>query len=293
MSEVISKATWRDYYQLTKPNVVALMILTAVVGMHMATRSWVPLPILFFATLGIALAAASAAAINQLLDRSIDSMMARTQRRPLVRGNIKPFNAAMFALVLGLLGMFVLVVYVNTMTAVLTFLTLLGYAGIYTLYLKRATAQNIVIGGLAGATPPLLGYTAVTGVFMPESLLLVLIIYTWTPPHFWALAIYRFDDYKKAEIPMLPVTHGIAFTKLCILLYTVLLIAVSLLPYLIGMSGWPYALSALLLGLRFLQWAWRLYFTQQAKVAMQMFRFSIVYLMLLFVALLVDHYLIF
>ena len=281
---------WRDYLELCKPKVVLLMLLTAVVGMYLAVPGWVPVDLLFFATLGIGLTASSAAAINHLVDKRIDAIMARTKKRPVAKGKISPRNAIAFASFLGVLGMLVLVLWVNTLTAVLTFASLIGYAGIYTGFLKRATPQNIVIGGLAGAAPPLLGWTAVTGHLAPGALVLVLIIFTWTPPHFWALAIYRLDDYRQAEIPMLPVTHGVAFTKLQIVLYTVLLLMVSVLPTVIGMSGFIYLAGALLLGGRFLQWAIKLYRTEKNVVAMQTFRFSIVYLMLLFVFLLVDHY---
>lgn len=281
---------WRDYLELCKPKVVLLMLLTAVVGMYLAVPGWVPVDLLFFATLGIGLTASSAAAINHLVDKRIDAIMARTKKRPVAKGKISPRNAIAFASLLGVLGMLVLVLWVNTLTAVLTFASLIGYAGIYTGFLKRATPQNIVIGGLAGAAPPLLGWTAVTGHLAPGALVLVLIIFTWTPPHFWALAIYRLEDYKQAEIPMLPVTHGVAFTKLQIVLYTLLLLIVSVLPTVIGMSGLIYLIGALVLGGRFLQWAIKLYRTEKNVVAMQTFRFSIVYLMLLFVFLLVDHY---
>ena len=290
-SAVLSQpVVWRDYLELCKPKVVLLMLLTAVVGMYLAVPGWVPVDLLFFATLGIGLTASSAAAINHLVDKRIDAIMARTKKRPVAKGKISPRNAIAFASLLGILGMLVLVLWVNTLTAILTFASLIGYAGIYTGFLKRATPQNIVIGGLAGAAPPLLGWTAVTGHLAPGALVLVLIIFTWTPPHFWALAIYRLDDYRQAEIPMLPVTHGVAFTKLQIVLYTVLLLIVSVLPTVIGMSGFIYLAGALLLGGRFLQWAIKLYRTEKNVVAMQTFRFSIVYLMLLFVFLLVDHY---
>lgn len=281
---------WRDYIELCKPRVVALMLLTVIVGMYLATSTWIPLALVFGTLVGVACCAGSAAAVNHLVDRHIDAIMARTRKRPVAHGRVSVNQALSFATVLGLSGLAVLLYWVNTLTAVLTFITLIGYAGIYTGYLKRATPQNIVIGGLAGAAPPLLGWTAVTNHLDPQALLLVLIIFTWTPPHFWALAIYRFEEYKNAEIPMLPVTHGIAFTKLNILLYTFLLIAASLLPFVIGMSGYIYCIAALLLGARFLQWAWRLYRNEKARIAMQTFRFSIVYLMLLFVFLMFDHY---
>jgi len=281
---------WRDYLELCKPKVVLLMLVTAIVGMFLATPGMVPWPRLILATVGIALAAGAAAVVNHIFDRHIDAIMARTQRRPIVQGKVEPKQAIVFAIFIGILAMTVLWFGVNHLTALLSLLTLIGYAGVYTVYLKRATPQNIVIGGLAGAAPPLLGWTAVTGQLAPEALLLVLIIYTWTPPHFWALAIYRYEDYKNAEIPMLPVTHGIHFTKLSIVLYTILLVIVSVLPTIVGMSSGWYGLGALLLGARFLMWTIRLYRTDEARVAMQTFRYSIVYLFVLFILLLVDHY---
>ncbi len=286
----VRQASFNDYLELCKPKVVLLMLLTAVVGMCLALPGAIPLSPFIFGLIGIGLCAGSAAAINHLVDRHIDAVMARTHRRPIAKGKIKPMQAIVFAIIIGALGMALLFLFVNTLTAVLTFVTLIGYAGVYTGYLKRATPQNIVIGGLAGAAPPLLGWTAVTGELTAQALLLVLIIYTWTPPHFWALAIYRYDDYKAANIPMLPVTHGIGFTKLNIVFYTILLLLVTVLPFVIGMSGWLYLLGAMLLGGRFLQWSIKLYRTENARVAMQTFRYSIVYLMLLFVVLLVDHY---
>ena len=282
---------WRDYLELCKPKVVLLMLLTVVVGMYLAAPGWIDLSLVCAALSGIGLCAGSAAAINHLVDRRIDSIMARTKKRPVALGRVSVVQALWFALIIGILGLAILVRFVNILTALLTFMTLIGYAGIYTGYLKRATSQNIVIGGLAGAAPPLLGWTAVTNQLDPQALLLVLIIFTWTPPHFWALAIYRFDDYKNAQIPMLPVTHGIAYTKLSVYLYTVLLIVVSVLPFIVGMSGLFYLIGALLLGSRFLVWSHRLYRSEKPVLAMQTFRFSIVYLMLLFVFLLVDHYL--
>ncbi|MEE9451734.1 MAG: heme o synthase, partial [Gammaproteobacteria bacterium] len=231
--------------------------------------------------------------MNQLLEVRIDAMMARTKKRPMVTKKIEPTQALIFAATLGIFGFIILLLLVNTLTAILTLATLIGYAGVYTLCLKYATPQNIVLGGLAGAAPPLLGWTAVTGAFAPESLMLVLIIYTWTPPHFWALAIYRCDDYRKANIPMLPVTHGIQYTKLHILLYTILLTVVTTLPYVISMSGWLYLLGASALNARFLYWAIKLLKSKQAQFAMQAFRYSITYLMLLFLLLLLDHYLIY
>ncbi|GAB4393388.1 MAG: heme o synthase [Gammaproteobacteria bacterium] len=283
-------ANWRDYLTLCKPRVVALMLLTALVGMAMASPSAIPLTRLILATLGIGLAAGSAAIINHLVDRHIDAIMHRTQRRPLVSGKISPAKAIIFAIALGTLGMVVLILGVNQLTAILTFITLIGYAFIYTVFLKHATPQNIVIGGLAGAAPPLLGWTAITNQIDPNSLLLVLIIFVWTPPHFWALAIYRHQEYAKAGIPMLPVTHGIRFTKLCIVLYTVLLLTSTCLPFVFGMSGWIYFLSSLVLGLRFLYWSIALMLSRDDIIAMKTFRYSITYLMLLFGALLIDHY---
>lgn len=280
---------WQDYFTLCKPRVVALMLLTAAVGMYLATPGWVSFATLLPALMGIGLCAGSAAAINHLVDRHIDAIMARTKQRPVANGRISVLNAAYFAAILGALGLAILFLWVNALTATLTFITLIGYAGVYTGYLKRATPQNIVIGGLAGAAPPLLGWTAVTGQLDPQGLLLVLIIFTWTPPHFWALAIYRFKEYQHAEIPMLPVTHGIAFTKLSILLYTVLLLVVSILPFAVGMSGRFYLIGALVLGSRFLYWAIALYRHEQPLIAMRTFRFSILYLLLLFVFLLLDH----
>jgi protoheme IX farnesyltransferase len=286
-----SKVMWRDYVELCKPRVVALMLLTVIVGMYLATPGWVPLTTLGASLLGIGLCAGSAAAINHLVDKRIDALMARTKKRPIARGRISVKQALWFAFLLGSVGFIILCSWVNYLTAMLTLVSLIGYAGIYTGYLKRATPQNIVIGGLAGAAPPLLGWTAISNQFDPQALLLVLIIFTWTPPHFWALAIYRFDDYKHAEIPMLPVTHGIQYTKLYILLYSILLIVVSVMPFAVGMSGWFYLAGALVLGFRFLYWAIRLYRTEQAVIAMRTFRFSIIYLMVLFVFLLIDHYL--
>lgn len=292
-SEIITTPTvnWRDYLELCKPKVVLLMLLTAVVGMYLATPGAVALSTLVYSLIGIGFSASSAATINHIVDKRIDAVMARTKKRPVAQGKIAPKNALLFAAVLAAIGMAILMLKVNTLTAVLTFATLIGYAGIYTGFLKRATPQNIVIGGLAGAAPPLLGWTAVTGQLSAEPLLLVLIIFTWTPPHFWALAIYRLEDYRQAEIPMLPVTHGVAFTKLQIVLYTILLLIVSVMPFAIGMNGGLYLAGAMILGGRFLQWALKLYRTDKNVVAMQTFRYSIVYLMWLFVLLLADHYL--
>ncbi|WP_257286349.1 heme o synthase [Endozoicomonas sp. SESOKO1] len=284
------RAHWRDYLELTKPKVVALMILTSVIGMYLATPGWVPLDILFFGNLGIALCAGAAAVINHVVDRRIDTVMARTHNRPVATGRVEPLQAVIFAFFIGSIGMVMLFVLVNPLTAWLTFASLMGYAVVYTLILKRATPQNIVIGGLAGAAPPLLGWTAVTGHFEGHGLLLVLIIFAWTPPHFWALAIHRKEEYAKADVPMLPVTHGEAYTKLHILLYTLIMFVVTMLPFLTGMSGVIYLVGATLLGARFLYWSVVLLRGSRADAAIKTFRFSITYLMLLFVVLLVDHY---
>ncbi len=281
------KSQWEAYLELTKPRVVLLMLLTSYVGMHMASQGALPWMRVVMAMLGIAFSAGSAAVINHLMDQRIDALMGRTQCRPLPTGRITPKRAWAFSLILGLLGMGILVFFVNKLTAILTFISLLGYAVVYTLYLKRATSQNIVIGGLAGAAPPLLGWVAISGHFDSKALLLVLIIFIWTPPHFWALAIDRYEDYKRADIPMLPVTHGIPYTKLSILLYTILLVAVSLLPYAVGMSGVIYLLGALLLGAGFLYYAVQLKMSDNKRFAIKTFRYSIVYLTALFIIMLV------
>ena len=282
--------SWRDYLELCKPNVVALMILTSVIGMVFATQQSVPLSVLIFGNLGIALCAGSAAAVNHIVDRHVDDKMARTLNRPLAQGRITPRQAILFALITGLLGMAILLIFTNVLTAWLTLASLVGYAFIYTMFLKRATPQNIVIGGLAGAAPPLLGWTAVTGEIHHNALLLVLIIFAWTPPHFWALAVHRKDEYAKAKIPMLPVTHGERYTKINILLYTLLLIIVTTMPYLTGMFGWLYLVSSLLLGLGFLYWAIVMLRSEGGNSGMKTFQYSIVYLMVLFAVMLVDHY---
>ncbi len=282
---------WQDYLELCKPRVVALMLLTSVVGMLLATTEAVPWQALLWGNLGIALLAGAAAAINHIVDRKIDSVMARTMRRPLVQGRIDNRHALLFAFTLALSGLAILGFLVNALTAWLTLASLIGYAVVYTGFLKRATPQNIVLGGLAGAAPPLLGWTAVTNEVHPHALLLVLIIFAWTPPHFWALAVHRKAEYAKAGIPMLPVTHGDAYTKLHILLYTFMLLAASLLPYISGMTGLLYLAGALLLGLRFLYWAVVMLLNSREHAAIKTFRYSIVYLMALFVVLLVDHYL--
>lgn len=280
-----------QYYQLTKPKVVALIVFTAVVGMFLATPALPPPGVLLWGTLGIALAAASAAAFNQLLDQRIDALMARTQHRPLPSGQLKPEQVVPFASFLAAASMFVLTVFVNWLTAALTFASIIGYALIYTVYLKRATPQNIVIGGAAGAAPPVLGWTAVTGTLDPLSLLLFLIIFIWTPPHFWALALYRKEDYAAAGIPMLPVTHGERYTRLQILLYSLLLLAASMLPWALRMSGNFYLGGALVLGFAFLYFALRLFKSGDPLHALELFRYSVVYLFALFAFLLADHYL--
>ncbi len=285
------RASWRDYLELTKPKVVVLMLITSLAGMFLASRAGVSWGVLLFGNLGIGLCAGAAAVVNHVVDRRIDALMARTHKRPLAQGRVEPLPALLFALALALLGMALLLVFTNTLTAWLTLASLLGYAVLYTGFLKRATPQNIVIGGLAGAAPPLLGWVAVSGHISAEPLLLVLIIFAWTPPHFWALAIHRKEEYAKADIPMLPVTHGERYTKLHILLYTLVLLAVSLLPYAIHMSGPLYLACALVLGLRFLQWAWVLYRGSRPHAAIGTFKYSIGYLFALFIALLLDHYL--
>ena len=281
---------WQDYLTLCKPKVVSLIVFTAVVGMFLATPNMVPWNVLIYGTIGIGLAASSAATINHVIDYRIDSIMARTMRRPLPEGRISVVNAIIFAWFLGTISMGILAFLVNTLTAGLTALSLIGYGFIYSMFLKRATPQNIVIGGAAGAAPPVLGWTAVTGTLDPNSLLLFLIIFVWTPPHFWALAIYRRDDYAAADIPMLPVTHGVEFTRLQILLYTILLFVVTLLPYLVGMSGLFYLVGAVLLGVGFLYYAILMRFNHDDRLAMRTFSYSIIYLMLLFAFLLIDHY---
>jgi protoheme IX farnesyltransferase len=281
---------WRDYLELCKPKVVALIVFTAMVGMFLATPGLVPWDALVFGSVGIALASGSAAAINHVVDHRIDAIMRRTNSRPLPQGAVSSKDALLFALLIGAIAMAILVLLVNPLTALLTFVSLIGYAVIYTMFLKRATPQNIVIGGAAGAAPPLLGWCAVTGSVDPEALLLFLIVFTWTPPHFWALAIHRADEYAKVDMPMLPVTHGHRFTRLQILFYTVLMLLVSLLPYGYGMSGGVYLGGALVLGLGFLYYAVRLYREDDPSMPMKTFGFSILYLMVLFVFLLVDHY---
>ncbi len=285
---VSARVNWRDYLALCKIKVVALIVFTAMVGMFLATPGMVPWHVLLLGSLGIGMAAASAAAINHLVDQRVDAVMQRTRNRPLPAGHLRPTQCLVFALTLGTLAMLMLALGVNGLTAVLTFLSLIGYALVYTLFLKRATPQNIVIGGAAGAAPPVLGWTAVTGTVDPGALLLFLLIFTWTPPHFWALAVHRRADYARAGVPMLPVTHGSRFTRLQILLYTVMLVLVSVLPYLTGMSGLLYLVGALGLGAGFLWYAVRL--LADEAVAMKTFGYSILYLMALFAFLLLDHY---
>jgi protoheme IX farnesyltransferase len=282
--------SWRDYLGVCKLKVVALIVFTAMVGMFLAVPGMVPLQAFVFGILGIGLAAASAAAINHVVDQHADARMARTRNRPVASGHLTGRNCLAFALGLGGLAMWILVRFVNPLTAVLTFASLIGYAVVYTLYLKRATPQNIVIGGAAGAAPPVLGWTAVTGTVDPNALLLFLIIFVWTPPHFWALAIHRRNEYAKVNIPMLPVTHGVQFTRLQVLLYTILLVVVSIMPFATRMSGPLYLLGALGLGAGFLYHAWVLMRDDTGKQAMKTFGYSIIYLMALFAFLLVDHY---
>lgn len=281
-----------QYLILCKPRVVVLIVFTAVVGMFLAVPGWPPLIAFLAGTVGIGLAASSAAAINHLLDRRIDAKMARTRNRPLATGQLTETKVLVFALSLGILSMAVLVIWVNPLTAVLTFLSLIGYAIVYTAWLKRATPQNIVIGGAAGAAPPLLGWAAITGSLDPQAMLLFLIIFVWTPPHFWALAIYRKEEYALVDIPMLPVTHGAAFTRLQILLYTILLVIVTTLPFLTGMSGLVYLSGVTVLNAGFMWYALRMMKSKDVLLPMHTFAFSITYLMVLFIFLLVDHYII-
>ena len=280
----------RQFYALTKPRITLLVVFCAVIGMFLATPGMVPWRVLFAATAGIALLASAAFAINCLIEQEIDAKMSRTRARPLPRGELTSLQTVVFAGMIGGIGMFLLYRYVNALTMWLTFGTFVGYAIIYTIVLKPATPQNIVIGGLSGAMPPLLGWTAVTGEVAPEALLLVLIIYAWTPPHFWALALYRTEDFARAGLPMLPVTHGQKFTRLHVLLYTLVLVASTMLPFAYGMSGWIYLTAALLLDAMFLYYAVRIYTAYSDRLAQQTFRYSVVYLAALFTALLLDHY---
>jgi len=287
---LVSTLSWKTYLGLCKINVVGHIVFTAIIGMFLAVPGWPPLEPAVWGSLGIGLAAASAAALNHYLDRRHDAEMARTRKRPLPLGQISPGRVVGFAVLLCLVSMVLLAVLVNPLTAVLTFLSLVGYAFIYTVYLKHATPQNIVIGGAAGAAPPVLGWCAVTGQVHPYALLLFLLIFVWTPPHFWAYAIAKRDDYAKVNIPMLPVTHGVPMTQLHILLYTILLFLISLFPFLTGMSGPVYLGAATGLGGGFLLYAWRLKRQADTRTAMKTFRYSLVYLVGIFSALLVDHY---
>lgn len=284
------KASWRDYLVLCKPRVVALMLLTALVGMLLAQPLSFSLTRITLSLFGIACAASAAAAINHLIDRRIDAVMQRTQKRPLVKGVISTQSALVFATILAILSVIILCQFANTLTAIVTLTALFGYAFIYTGFLKRATPQNIVIGGITGAAPPLLGWVAMTGQLDAQAWLLVLIIFVWTPPHFWALAIARREEYAKANIPMLPVTHGVPYTAFSIFLYTVLLVVASCLPYVFNLSGLIYLFGVLLINLRFVWYAWRVWKKPDKLIAMQCFKYSIYYLMLLFVLLLVDRY---
>ena len=292
MSTNVERLTdWRDYFELTKPRVVMLIVFTAVVGMFLAVPGWPGAAAIVFGTLGIGMAASSAAVFNHVLDARIDIHMLRTRGRPLPQGRVSERNALKFASAIAVLSMIILWFLVNPLTAVLTFGSLIGYAVIYTVFLKRATPQNIVIGGAAGAAPPVLGWTAVTGEVTSGALLLFLIVFVWTPPHFWALAIARKDEYAKVGIPMLPVTHGEANTRLSILQYTILLVVITVIPYLIGMSGLIYLATALGLGAMFLNYAIRMRLdSDDVALPMRTFKFSITYLAVLFAALLIDHY---
>jgi protoheme IX farnesyltransferase len=289
MSESIV-ARWSDFLELTKPRVVALMLLTALIGMCMAVPGLVPWEPLVYGNLGIGLCAGAAAAINHVVDERIDQEMSRTTNRPVAQGRVSQTEALVFAALLAISGTVLLAVTINVLTAVLTVASLVGYAFVYTMFLKRATPQNIVIGGLAGAAPPLLGWTAVTGEIHGHGLLLVLIIFAWTPPHFWALAIHRKEEYAAVGIPMLPVTHGNRFTALHILLYTVLMFLITLLPFATFLSGWIYAVSAVILGTVFLYWSIEILREKNPKAPMETFKYSINYLLLLFIAMLADHW---
>jgi len=283
-------AQWRAYLGLCKLRVVGAIVFTAIIGMFLALPELPPLAKTLWAAIGIGLAAASAAALNHVYDREIDSKMGRTEARPLPQSLLKPHEANRFALILGVISMLILIVEVNLLTAILTFISLIGYAVIYTRYLKRVTSQNIVIGGAAGAAPPVLGWSAMTGTVDPHALLLFLLIFIWTPPHFWPLALAKKEEYRLADMPMLPVIYGDEVTKLHILLYTILLLIVSLLPFLTGMSGLIYLLVALVMGVVFLVYAIRLKRASNNRLAMRTFAFSLVYLAAIFSALLIDHY---
>ncbi len=288
--QAVRAATWRDYYEMCKPRVVMMMILTSLVGMFLAVPGMVSLDILVWGNLGIALVASAGAVVNHLIDHQVDTIMQRTIKRPIPQGKVSPAQALMFALAICVLGMAILIFLVNPLCAWLTLASFVGYAIIYTGFLKRATPQNIVIGGLSGAMPPLLGWTAVNSMVDANGLLLVLIIFAWTPPHFWPLAIHRKNDYAKTDIPMLPVTHGDPLTKLHTLLYTIIMCLVTVLPYLTGMSGAFYLASAILLGGGFMYNSLQLMFTHKPRAALTTFRYSIFYLIALFIALLIDHY---
>lgn len=295
MSSTVASATLssriQQFYALTKPRVVSLIVFTAVIGMFLATPGMVPVPILFAATLGIALVAGAAAAVNCLVEQKIDTLMARTQYRPLPRGQITSLETLVFSGIVGGLGLALLYHWVNALTMWLTLATFVGYAIIYTVILKPMTPQNIVIGGASGAMPPVLGWAAVTGDVTPQALTLFLIIFAWTPPHFWALALYRKHEYAKAGVPMLPVTHGDKFTRLHVLLYTIILLACSALPFVTRLSGLPYLAAAMVLGAVFMYYAVKIHTDYSDALARRTFRYSILYLTLLFAALLIDHYL--
>ncbi len=293
MSEIVrTSASWRDYLEMCKPRVVLLMLLCAIVGMFLATPGMVPVEILVLATLGIGLVAGSAAVVNHIADAELDARMARTAARPVATGRIGVGQGLLFSALLGVTGIVILHVWINPLTAWLNLASWVGYGLVYTLFLKRATPQNIVIGGLFGAAPPLFGWTAVTGAVEPGGLLLVLIIFAWTPPHFWALALDRKEEYASVDIPMLPVTHGDRYTRLHIFFYTLILIASSLLPFGIGMSGWLYLAGAIGLGAGFLYWSIVLLKNRNPRAPMATFRYSIAYLGALFGFLLIDHYLV-
>ena len=286
-----ARPTLKDFLKLCKLKVVALIMLTAVVGMLLATEGLPPLDLVILGSIGIALASCSAAVFNHVVDQRIDTIMSRTKNRPMPEGKVNSKQAVMFGVLIGLIGLGILALWVNILTAVLTFFALIGYAVIYTMYLKRATPQNIVIGGAAGAAPPVLGWTAITNSVELDALLLFLIVFIWTPPHFWALAIHRHEEYAKVDVPMLPVTHGLPFTRLQILLYTVILFIVTLMPYLVGMSSLIYLIGAVLLGIGFLYYAIQMIrHPDDMELPMKTFGFSINYLMILFVILLIDHY---
>jgi protoheme IX farnesyltransferase len=295
MSSTVVPATLhsriQQFYALTKPRVVSLIVFTAVIGMFLATPGMVPVSILFAATLGIALVAGAAAAVNCLVEQKIDALMTRTQARPLPRGQLTSLETLVFSGVVGGVGLLLLYQWVNALTMWLTLATFVGYAIIYTVILKPMTPQNIVIGGASGAMPPVLGWAAVTGDVTPQALTLFLIIFAWTPPHFWALALYRKHEYAKAGVPMLPVTHGDKFTRLHVLLYTIILLACSTLPFVTRLSGMPYLVAALVLGAVFMAYAVKIYVDYSDALARRTFRFSILYLTLIFAALLIDHYL--